>query len=717
MMSEELVGSLGRIYFPTNPQKGDKFTTPDGKTFSYDGDGWIPLGDAGPPGPPGPEGPPGPQGPKGDVGPMGPQGPKGDKGPKGDPGGAGPPGPPGPPGTTDWDDITDKPTEFPPVMADKVGRVLGGVIPGNNINFDPATGTISVPDYPDEYVRSINGEYGDVTITAGKLNAYTKTEIDNTLKNNYVDKTGHNLPIATDKQLGGVKQGQGIYIQADGTINVANEIEVTWDEIKNKPTEFPPVKASATILGGIKVGTSLKIASDGTLDTVAGDGEVLPGKIYQVPAYVADGTVVGPVDGFSIYQSGLALGNNLYSGSIYLMENSGGAVTIAPATNQQIKWTFYLPNGPGTQGQVLTRGGGGSTEWKDPPALNPASTTRLGGIKIGASFDIDNGGTLMMHAALASQLGGVKVVGGNVSGIGIAQDGMISVIPADEDTFGGLMLGKYLKKRNAAGVVDVDLPIGTKTAPGIVGAGRGLSVDAQGFLSVSGSASTSVSNRYVLYEASNIWTPAPDCTLLKVQLWGGGASGCDASDQCGGSGGGAGGYVSAVLYVKPGYKFKAILGSGGKRQANGNGGDGGESDFIIILPDGTEKRILQAFGGKAPYKPSSTDDLPSSGGLGGFVWLLTGPEYMQRWSDVAVRGGEGSPGFSYQSTKWPYNNGRFRMAGRGGMAPMFGGGNNFAESDAYGAGGAGGSDRSGATGGKDGRPGLCIIEYDGSEVV
>lgn len=493
---------------------------------------------------------------------------------------------------------------------------------------------------------------------------------------------------------------------------------VFWDKIQNKPATFPPPIASATGLGGVKIGKSITIDPDGTINTVAGEGEVLPGKIYQVPVYTADGNVVGPVDGFSIYQSGLSLGNKNYAGSIYLTENSGGSVTITPATNAQIKWTFYLPASPGTQGQVLTRGGGGSTEWKDPPALNPASTTRLGGVKIGTSFDIDNGGALLLRAALASQLGGVKVVGGNVSGIGIAQDGMISVIPADEDTFGGLVLGKYLKKRNAAGIVDVDLPIASTTQTGVMAVGRGLAVDQFGVVSVSGSASTSVSNRYVLYEPTNIWTPAPDCTLVKVQLWGGGASGCDASEQCGGSGGGAGGYISAVIFVKPGYKFKVNLGSGGKRDpATGNGGNGGESDFIIILPDGTEKKILQAFGGKAPFRPKDADDLPSSGGLGGYVWADTGALYMQRWSDVSARGGEGAPGFSYQSTKWPHNNGRFRMAGRGGSAPFFGGGNTFADSDAFGAGGPGGSDRQGATSGKDGRPGVCIIEYDGTEVI
>ena len=489
-----------------------------------------------------------------------------------------------------------------------------------------------------------------------------------------------------------------------------------WDKILNKPATFPPPIASATQLGGIKVGQNLVISADGVLDATDG---VPYGTRGQIAIWEKDGTIIDGSPWANLWDGELDLGGGPIASRV------GGKLTLR--TVQQIPWslvpsggwTMTLPPDDGQPNQVMATDGKGVMSWTSVLTEVPmATTTRVGGIKVGGSFDITGSGSLVLQPALASQIGGVKVVGGNVSGIAVGRDGLISVIPADEDTFGGLILGKYLKKRNAAGTVDVDLPIGSAVAPGIVGAGRGLSIDAQGFMSVSGAASTSVSNRYVLYEATNLWTPAPDCTLLKVHLWGGGASGCDASDQCGGSGGGAGGYVSAVLYCRPGYKFKVNLGSGGKRDnATGNGGNGGESDFIIVLPDGTEKRILQAFGGKAPFKPSSTDDLPSSGGLGGFVWLLTGPEYMQRWSDVAARGGEGAPGFSYQSTKWPYNNGRFRMAGRGGTVAFFGGGNTFAEADAYGAGGAGGSDRSGATGGKDGRPGLCIIEYDGTAVV
>lgn len=75
-----------------------------------------PKGDTGATGETGPAGPQGPKGDTGDTGATGPAGPKGDtgdtgpQGPKGDTGDTGPQGPKGDPGTTDYNDLTNKPT-------------------------------------------------------------------------------------------------------------------------------------------------------------------------------------------------------------------------------------------------------------------------------------------------------------------------------------------------------------------------------------------------------------------------------------------------------------------------------------------------------------------------------------------------------------------------------------------------------------------------------
>lgn len=72
-----------------------------------------PQGPAGPTGPRGPQGLTGPTGPQGETGPRGltgPAGPTGPQGPAGSTGPTGPQGPAGPAGTTDYNELTNKPT-------------------------------------------------------------------------------------------------------------------------------------------------------------------------------------------------------------------------------------------------------------------------------------------------------------------------------------------------------------------------------------------------------------------------------------------------------------------------------------------------------------------------------------------------------------------------------------------------------------------------------
>ena len=109
----------------TGPQgpKGDKGDTGD----------TGPQGEAGPQGPQGVKGdtgdtgPAGPKGDTGDTGPTGPQGPKGDKGDTGEQGIQGPKGDQGEPGTTDYNDLTNKPTNVSE-FANDAGYMTGMTI-------------------------------------------------------------------------------------------------------------------------------------------------------------------------------------------------------------------------------------------------------------------------------------------------------------------------------------------------------------------------------------------------------------------------------------------------------------------------------------------------------------------------------------------------------------------------------------------------------------
>jgi len=130
--------------------------------------------------------------------------------------------------------------------------VLGGVkVDGTSIQIS-ADGVISteIADLS-LYIKTVNttispDAQGNIVLTAGDLNAYTKSEVDTkvqavatTVDTHIQDGTVHItqaerdklanieaeankyvLPIATDTVLGGVKQGTGVTITADGTLNV-----------------------------------------------------------------------------------------------------------------------------------------------------------------------------------------------------------------------------------------------------------------------------------------------------------------------------------------------------------------------------------------------------------------------------------------------------------------------------------------------------------------
>ena len=73
---------------------------------------------------------------------------------------------------------------------------------------------------------------------------------------------GYVLPTATANRLGGIKVGENLTVEADGTLNA--QAGGTY--------VLPP--ATASTLGGIKVGQNLTIESDGTLNAQAGSGSI-----------------------------------------------------------------------------------------------------------------------------------------------------------------------------------------------------------------------------------------------------------------------------------------------------------------------------------------------------------------------------------------------------------------------------------------------------------
>lgn len=123
----------------------------------------------------GPKGDAGPRGPQGNTGPRGPEGAKGDTGPKGDVGPAGPTGPKGDSGSSKWDDVTGKPSKFPPEdHKHKVSDItdmpeMSANAKGGTIVKRWYSGQITVPEVPDNDTVAVSKKYVDSVARSGQL--------------------------------------------------------------------------------------------------------------------------------------------------------------------------------------------------------------------------------------------------------------------------------------------------------------------------------------------------------------------------------------------------------------------------------------------------------------------------------------------------------------------------------------------------------------------
>lgn len=261
-------------------------------------------------------------------------------------------------GSTDWSQITNKPTAFPPTPAN--GTTLGGVKAGANITI-AADGTISA-------TGSLGTDWSQIT---NKPATFTP-------------------PIADASTLGGVKKGAGIEIGPDGTISTTATAP-TWNEVQDKPAVFPPPIAATNVLGGVKQGAGVKISGDGTLSTDIQqvDWDIIVDKPAAYPPVIATETTVG----------GVKPGNNI---SI----DPDGTINAA-AIDLPIASTYLLGGVKVGAGLTIAEDGTLGTEssapyWGDivdrPKAFPPTNASEgiVGGIMPDDQFSIDPDG--MIHA-------------------------------------------------------------------------------------------------------------------------------------------------------------------------------------------------------------------------------------------------------------------------------------------------------------------------------
>jgi len=261
------------------------------------------------------------------------------------------------------------------------------------------------------------------------------------------------VAVASETQLGGVKQGTNITIAPDGTISASGSLGVDWTNVTNKPTQFPPTPANgSTTLGGVKAGTNITIAADGTISASGGPGGSTDWKdITNKPA-----TFAPPVASATVL---------------------GG---VKPGTGLNVDADGTLTRIPSAWNEVI-----------DKPAVFPvavATKASLGGVIAGAGVNIDGAGVISVNSATPSwnditgkpatftppiatdkQLGGVK----EGAGINIEADGTINTVQAAP------YWNEVLDKPATFPVA-----IATNDSLGGVIAGQGVSISEAGEISV-----------------------------------------------------------------------------------------------------------------------------------------------------------------------------------------------------------------------------------------
>ena len=147
-----------------------------------------------------------------------------------------------------------------------------------------------IADMPDisgieEELSQLSSSLGDLTTTVGTLNGAVTSMQGNisgldTRVQTLENAPGYSLPTASTNDLGGVKVGIGLSIDANGVLSNDNPTPAT-------PYVLPI--ADQNTLGGIKVGQNLTIEQDGTLNATGGGGQQLTDEqigckslIYQI---------------------------------------------------------------------------------------------------------------------------------------------------------------------------------------------------------------------------------------------------------------------------------------------------------------------------------------------------------------------------------------------------------------------------------------------------
>jgi len=255
-----------------------------------------------------------------------------------------------------------------------------------------------------------------------------------------------------------------------------------------------PVTASSSVLGGIKIGTGLSIDS-GTA-SVDFTGYATNASVTSAISALVNGAGAS-LD--TLNELASALGNDA-SFSTTVTTALGNRLRIDVDT--QALTTTQKSNVKTNLGLATVAFSGSYSDLTGLPtaySLPTASSSVLGGVKVGTGLSIDVNGILSssitqysLPTASSSVLGGVKVGTGlsiDVNGILSSSITQYSLPTASTSTLGGVKVDGTTITINASGVISgsssYTLPTASSSALGGVKVGTGLSIDVNGILSSS----------------------------------------------------------------------------------------------------------------------------------------------------------------------------------------------------------------------------------------
>lgn len=268
---------------------------------------------------------------------------------------------------------------------------IGGIIVGSGLNV---TDTGTSGDFATNPSGILSVAVDDSTIiinSDGELEA----------------TAGYTLPVASTSVLGGI-------LSAEASVSRGYDIDSVTGELTARV-------ASSGTLGLVMPGYGISVTSSGSLSVKPGEGlsvNSTSNALEILPASIEGG--VAKLGGFKIVTG---------TDSGYSM--SGGTLTLTLATSEKLG--IVKVDGTtitSTDGVISATGGGGGGY-----TLPVASSSTLGGIKIGTGLDIDSSGTVSavtynLPVATTTTLGGVIVptsTGSIQTCLGIASDGSIKL--------------------------------------------------------------------------------------------------------------------------------------------------------------------------------------------------------------------------------------------------------------------------------------------------